>query len=106
MAKRKLSPAAKIAGTAGLWVTRILMIILGTTVGIFLGIAFLGKVVWEMVDQEVDGVVVSQEGNVVTLKDSSGQEYSWEIEFKEGQEYELDGVFQGKKLILTDVDTD
>lgn len=82
------------------------MLILGTSIGIFLGVAFLGKVVWEMVDQEVDGTVVRQEGSAVTLKDKNGQEYSWEIVFKEGQKYELDGTFQTGKIILTDVDTD
>ena len=106
MAKAKNSLSGNIISTAGLWATRALMLILGLSFGLFLGVAFLAKVVWEIVDQEVDGVVTKQEGNMVTLKDKSGQEYTYEIEFKKGQKYELDGTFQGKKIILTDVDQD
>ena len=105
MAKRKTS-VASVAGDVGLWVSRILMLVLGLSVGAFLGVTLLAKGVWEIMDQEVDGVVVKQEGNIVTLKDSNGQEHTWELEFKEGQGYEFDGAFQGRKIVVTDVDQD
>jgi len=105
MAKKKITTSL-IAGTAGIWVTRILMLILGMSLGVFLGVALLAKVVWELIDTEVDGVVVSQEGNKVTVRDSNGQENTWELEFKKGVEYEFDGTFQGNKITITDVDVD
>lgn len=105
--KTAASKATSAVAKGAMTMVRVLVYVtLALVIGVALGVLVIAKIVWNYVDPEVEGTVVKQEGNMVTVKNDKGEEQTWELELRPGYKYEFDGAFQGKKIMIDEVELD